>query len=63
MTSLYQPITLIQEYYYIANDLTKLLPVLGFDLKACAEKKSIQNRWEIKVKHALQIYQNNCGQW
>ena len=43
MTSLYQPITLIQEYYYISNDITKLLPVLGFDL-ACAEKKSVQNR-------------------
>ena len=45
MTPLYQPITLIQEYYYISNDLTKLLPVLGFELKmACAEKKSVQNR-------------------
>ena len=58
MTSLYQPITLIQEYYYISNDLTKLLQVLGFDLKACAEKKSVE-----KSRHALQIYQNNCGQW
>ena len=46
MTSLYQPITLIQEYYYISNDLTKLLPVLGFDLKACAEK----NRFKIVEK-------------
>ena len=44
MTSLYQPITLIQEYYHISNDLTKLLPVLGFDLTACEEKKSAQNR-------------------
>ena len=46
MTSLYQPITLIQEYYYISNDLTKLLPVLGFDLKACAGK----NRFKIVEK-------------
>ena len=46
MTSLYQPITLIQEYHYISNDLTELLPVLGFDLKACAEK----NRFKIVEK-------------
>ena len=33
MTSLYQPITLILECYYMTNGLTKFVPVLGFDLK------------------------------
>ena len=48
------PITLIQEYYYMSNDLTKLLPVFdlkGFDLKmACAKKigsESLRNRGKI----------------
>ena len=42
MTSLYQPITLIMEFYYMSNGLSKFLPVLGFDLKiVCANFKEI----------------------
>ena len=38
MTSLYQPITLIMEFYYMSNGRGNFLPVLGFDLKmACAK--------------------------
>ena len=38
MTSLYQPITQILEYYYMSIGPTIFLPVLGFDLKmACAK--------------------------
>ena len=46
MTSLYQPITLIMEFYYMSNGLSKFLPVLGFDLKMnCA--KFQRNRFRI----------------
>ena len=47
MTSLYQRITLIMEFYYMSKGLSKFLQVLGFDLKmACAK-----------------FQKNNCGPW
>ena len=67
MTSLYQPITLINEFHYMSKGLSKFLQVLEFDLKmACA--KFQRNRFRIVedidvIKHALQIYLNNCGPW
>ena len=69
MTSLFKPIKLILEFYYMSNGLTfdnfaKFLATLGYDLKiACA--KFQRNRFildrEIDKKHALQNYQNECG--
>ena len=69
MTSIFKPIKLIIEFYYMSNGLTfgifnnfaKILPTLGYDLKiACA--KFQENRFiidgEIDEKHALQNYPN-----
>ena len=67
MTSLYEPITLILEFYYMLNGITfenisynfaTFLPMLGHDLEmSCA--KCQENRFridrEIDEKHALQI--------
>ena len=60
MTSLYKPITLILEFYYISNGLTFLnfLPMLGHDLEmSCAKFQGNRFRidGEIDEKHALQI--------
>ena len=73
MTSLFIPIKLFLEFYYMSNGLTfsniqynfaKFLPTLGYDLKIAGAK--FQENWfiidgEINEKHALQIYQNECG--
>ena len=45
----HQPITLILEFYYVSNGVTKLLPVLGFDLKIACAKFPI-NRFRIVKK-------------
>ena len=69
MTSLFKPIELILEFYYMLNGLTFeifniILPTLGYDLKI-ASAKFQGNRFlfdgEIDEKHALQNYQNECG--
>ena len=46
LTSLYQPITLIMEFYYMSNGLSKFLPLLGFDLKMVFAKFQ-RNRFKI----------------
>ena len=65
MTSLFKPIRLT--LYYMSHGLTfeifniiwRILPTLGYDLKiACAKFQG--NRF-INDKHALQIYQTECG--
>ena len=66
MTSLYKPITLILEFYYvkwsnfwnIEYDFAKFLPMLGHDLEmSCAKFLGNWFRidWKIDEKHALQI--------
>ena len=66
MTSLYKPITLILEFYYMSNGPTfeilnsfeNFLPMLGHNLEMSCEKFQV-NRFridgEIIEKHALQI--------
>ena len=49
MTSLYQPITLILEFYNMSNGLTKFLPVLGFDLKM----QPVENFKEIDLESLI----------
>ena len=68
MTSLYKPIILILEFYYMSNGLSFeilniILPMLGHDLEmTCAKFQG--NRFkidgEIDKKHALQIIMS-CG--
>ena len=74
MTSLFKPIKLILEFYYMSNGLTfeiiniffiLFLPTLGYDLQiACAK---FQGNWfiiygEIDEKHALQNSVMNVAQ-
>ena len=61
MTSLYDPIKLILEFYYMSNGLTFEIYFCDIFTNAKFQGDRFIIDGEINKKHALQIYQNNIG--